>query len=391
MKKFLLALTCFLLQQFLWAQPSKPIKVAVFAPIYIDSAFTNNNYKLGNASLPKNILPGLEFYNGVMMALDSLQAEKLQLEVLVFDSKSKDQPISKVLANPVWDSVSLIIASFNNRVDIKPLADFAATKSIPLISATFPNDGGVENNPFFILINSTLRTHIEALYKYLQKNYSTGHMVYVRKKGAVEDMIQNTFLAMAKATPLLPLKYKTIELTDSFTNKQLLAALDSTKQNIVVCGSINEAFGSRLLKVLSTNRNYPSTAIGMPTWDGLKEINKTAAPDTKGIDIVYSSPFNFSRTEKLGLYISNKYRNKYFARPSDWVFKGFESMYHYTKLLVKNGDTFLNHLSDKDFKLFTDFDIQPVKLKKDNPGPDYLENKKLYFIKKQDGVVKSVQ
>jgi len=392
MKKllFLLFSIHYSLSSLAQVEVAKAIKIAVFAPIYLDSAFNGSTYKLGSSNLPKNILPGLEFYNGVMMAVDSLQAEKNNIEVIIFDSKSKSEPISKILAKPVWDSISLIIASFNNRNDIKPLADFAALKNIPLISSTFPNDGGVINNPFFVLINSSLKTHIEGIYKHLQKNYSTGNLVYVRKKGALEDMVQNIFGEMGKTTPAVALKYKSIELTDSFTNKQLLAALDSTKNNIVICGTINEAFGARMIKVLTASKNYPSTAIGMPTWDGLKEVNKAISFDSKGIDIVYSTPYNFSRTDKLGAYITAKYKDRYFSRPSDWVLKGYESMYHFTKLLLKYSDNFINHLSDKDFKLFNDFDIQPVKLKKENPGPDYLENRKLYFIKKQDGVIKSV-
>ncbi len=203
-------------------------------------------------------------------------------------------------------------------------------------------------------------------------------------------MIQNVFAAMGKNTPGIPLKYKSIELTDSFSTKQLLSAMDSTKNNIVICGTINEAFGGRLIKTLNVSKNYPAIAIGMPTWDGIREVNKAAAFESKGIEVVYSSPYNFSRSDKLGAWLTTNYKEKYFARPSDWVFKGFESMYHFTKLLLKYNDDFINHLSDKEAKLFNDFDIQPVKLRKENTVPDYLENKKLYFIKKQDGVVKSV-
>jgi hypothetical protein len=45
------------------------------APLYIDSAFDNNVYKLSNTNMPKIILQGLDFYNGVMMAVDSLKKE----------------------------------------------------------------------------------------------------------------------------------------------------------------------------------------------------------------------------------------------------------------------------------------------------------------------------
>lgn len=362
------------------------VKVAVFAPIYIDSAFSDNNYKLGN-NISRNILPGLDFYNGMMMAVDSLKAEGTNAEIFFYDTKSSSEPISQILENPELKDLSLIIAFFNNRNEIKPLADFAAEHKIPLISETYPNDGGVTENPYFVLINPTLKTHADAIYKYLQKNNATNNIVWIMRKGNMEDMIQSYFVENNKKTPALPLRMKTVELVDTFTTADLLMHLDSNRQNIVICGTLNESFSVSIIKTLSANKDYNTQVIGMPTWDGLRELTRS---DMKGVDVIYSSPYNFSRTDKLGLMITTKYRNKFLSRPSDHVFKGFESVYHFTKLAVKHQSNLIHNLSDKSFKLFNDFDIQSVKLKKESFDADYLENRKLYFIKKVDGQIKSV-
>ena len=162
---------------------NKKYTIAVFAPLYIDSAFDGNNYKLSNNNFPKNILPGLEFYNGVMLATDSLQAEKQSLEINIYDTKSSRQSISGIINKQELNSVSLIIASFTNKAETKILADYALSKKIPIISATYPNDAGISNNPYFILVNSTLRTHCEELYKHIQHYYSTGNIVFLRRNG----------------------------------------------------------------------------------------------------------------------------------------------------------------------------------------------------------------
>lgn len=364
-----------------------PIKIAVFTPLYLDSAFNGNNFKLGNTNLPKYLLPGLEFYNGIMMAIDSLNADGVNAEVLIYDSKQTEKGIQDILTNPALEGLSLIIASFNNRNEIRPLADFALSKRIALISETYPNDGGVSENPYFVLINSTLRTHIDALYKYLQRFHSTDHLIWVKRKGALEDMIQGFFSELQKKTPSLALRIKTVEMTDSLNQQTLVAALDSNRNNVLICGSLNEPFGNAIVKTLADNKDYKGTVIGMPTWDGFKDLSK---PEYKGIEIIYSSPYNFPRTDKISVAITNKYRTKFQARPSDQVFKGFESMYHFTKLLIKHREAFLNNLSDKSFKVFNDYDIQPIRFKRDNPIPDYLENKKIYILKKLDGLVKPV-
>ena len=121
----------------------------------------------------------------------------------------------------------------------------------------------------------------------------------------------------------------------------------------------------------------------MPTWDAIKDLGK-------GTEIIYSTPYNYNRTDKLAQYINQSYRNKVAGRPSDMVFKGFEAMYHFGKLLIKHQNNLASQLSDNSFKLFNEFDFVPVKNKGENL-PAYLENKRIYFIKKTDGVIKSIQ
>ncbi len=376
---------CSSLFSFAQAQP-KVFKIAVFAPVYLDSVFDENNYKSNINNIPKAVLPGLDFYNGVMLAIDSLQHEGAPIEVFIFDSKNKNETINSIIQKNTLNDVSLIIASFTNRTEIKTVADFSLQKKIPLISSTFPNDGGITNNPYFVIINSTLKTHCEELYKFMQKYYSTGNIVMVRKKGVVEDIIQSIFNQTARSTPSVPLKIKTVELSDTFNTKSLLFLLDSTKKNVVICGSIDEAFGLRLVRTLSASPAYSSTVIGMPTWDVLKDLDK---PDCKGVDIIYSTPYNFSRTDKFSLAIISNYNTKYAGRPTDMAFKGFESMYHFAKLLVAHGNSLNNFLSDKNYKVFNDLDIRAVK-NRSTFVTDYFENKRLYFIKKSDGNIKSI-
>lgn len=361
---------------------AKPLKIAVFAPIYLDEAFAGSTYKLGNKNLPKNILPGLDFYNGICLAIDSLNAENAPLTVLFYDTKSSTKPLNEIIRSSEMQDISLLIASFNARNEIQPLADFALEKKVPLISMTYPNDGNISNNPFFVLVNPTLKTHIEGIYKYLQRNYPTETIHYFKKSGPAEEMISTLFTDLNKRTPALPLKIKQVELSDSLTETNIFNGMDSSKINMVLCGSLHEGFGAHLVKAIAANKLYKCLIIGMPTWDAIKEIGKDA-------DIIYTTPFNYIRTEKIGQQIELNYRNKYAGRPSDMVHKGFESLYHFSNLLIKYHPNLIQYLSDKSFKLFNEFDFQPSRSKTDG-RVDYLENKKIYFVRKMNGQLKSV-
>jgi len=370
----------------LFAQNNSKQKIAVFIPLYLDSAFDATNSYRYDKNFPKFINPGLEFYEGVQLALDSLTKEKAPLEVFVYDTRSVQRNLLEQI-NEIDTAVGLIIAHANAQENWV-LAGEANLRKIPYINVNLPNDGGIVNNPYFVMLNPSLRTHVESVYRYVQKYYSVGKTTVLRKKGQMEDLIKTYLEDYSKSTASVPLKLKYVDLTDSFTVKQLLPMLDSNRQNTFVAASLDDNFNRRLVTQLAlAGRSYRASIIGMPTIDNLeKEFSKN---EFKGPEIIYGHPFYNPKTDKISTGINNHFNLKMYARPSDMVFRGYEVMLKYSKLLAQYKTDLSSNLNNKSNKVFTDFDIQPV-LNKQTMTMEYFENKKLYFIKWQDGVVKGV-
>jgi ABC-type branched-subunit amino acid transport system substrate-binding protein len=386
MRRKIVLFICFLFSlQLLHAQvdTTKPMRVAVLAPLYIDSAFDGYNYKLGTTSIPKYILPGLEFYNGVSLAIEQLQKESVPLDVWIYDTKKKPAEIAELLKTMESNKFDLVIGSFTTANEQKLFADFSAAKNIPLISATYPNDAFLKSNPFFVMLNPTIQTHVNGLYGFLLRNYSVNsNIIFVTRKGTLEERIRRQFTSLNAAKSLT---YKTVELSDYINPGQLLPYMDSTKQNVVITGSLNETFGTNLVNSFDNVYGNRIAIVGMPTWDGVKALDKN-----ENVEIIYSTPFNYYKNTDIGNTILTEYKAKYYSRPSDMVFKGYESMYRFAKLLVNYKTDLLSHLSDLNYNLWNSFQVEPVKTSATSITPDYLENKKLYFIRKQHGVVKTV-
>ena len=362
-------------------------KIAIFAPLYLDSAFDyNDEYRYSKNVFPKFINPGLEFYEGVQLALDSLNKEKAPLEVFVFDTKSTKETLTQQLNNADMEGIELIIANCSSS-EVKIFAEAGLRKNIPVINVNLPNDGGTVANPFFVVLNPTLRTQCEGIYKHLQKYYSLDPIIIFRKKGQLEDRIKTYFDDFGKSTAAVPLTIKYVELTDSFTVNQLRPHLDTTNQTICIAGSLDESFGKKLTQQLAalSKQKYLATVMGMPTWDGIA-FNK---PEYKGIEIIYSTPFYNAKTDKASQSITRQFNKTMFARPSDMVFRGYEVTFRFARMLLQYGSDISSNLANKSTKVFTDFDIQPV-LSKHNMTLDYFENKKLYFLKLQDGTLKGI-
>src|SRR5438552_15661222 len=107
-KLFLLPIVYCLLSVSSFAQNLKH-KIAIFTPLYLDSAFDNlSNYRY-EKQFPKFINPGLEFYEGAQLALDTLAKEGAPLEVFIYDTRSKES-LAQQLQKVSSDSVELILA-----------------------------------------------------------------------------------------------------------------------------------------------------------------------------------------------------------------------------------------------------------------------------------------
>jgi hypothetical protein len=360
--------------------------VALFLPLYLDSAFdAGGNYRY-DKNFPKFINPGLEFYEGAGLALDSLRKEGMRLDVHIYDTRSVMRSIQQVTADSTFDSTELIIGVVTGGGEEQQLAAAALKHRVPFINVNFPNDAGITANPDLVILNSTLRAHCEAIYRYVQRNYPTKPIVFFRKKGAQEDRLKGYFADLDHSTAGVPLKIKYVTLDDNFDNAALTAALDSTEQTVCIGGSLDESFGTRLAGVLAYLKSYPTVLIGMPTWDNLDYTK----PELAGKEIVYTTPFYNNPADTLVKQINQYYKTRFYSRPSDMVFRGYESLYRWGHLVCLHGRDLGGNIGVKEFKVFNDFNIEPVFLNRQTMTLDYFENKKLYFVHMTDGNVTAV-
>ena len=368
------------------AQTQQRLKIALFAPLYLDSAFdASSNYRF-NKSFPKFLNPGLEFYQGAQAALDSLEKVGAPLEVFVIDSRSREKPLTEVVNSRQMENIDLMIGHAS-ATEVRLLADVAARKKVPFISATLPSDANVTNNPYYVILNSTLRTHAEGIYRHVQKTYANDKIIVFRKAGTQEDQLKEYIQEINKTANGTSLRIQYVDIGNTWSSNQVLSVLDSTKRNIIIAGSLDESFGTRLAQSLSlTASKYPVTLMGMPTWEAIN-FSKS---EFKSIDIVYTTPFNYSRSTALGTRITNDFTARVEGRPTDMYYRGYETMLRFGLLLLDTKKDMASNLSRKGNYIFTQFDIQPVFLKGQNQTLDYFENKKLYFVRVSNGV-KSIQ
>lgn len=385
---WMLLLTSILFTQVLTAQknaPKNPVRIGLLLPLLLDSAFDQkNNVKFPPKSFPKYLLPGLEFYEGAMLALDSLNKNKMPVQLVVIDTRAANHSIQTQLEK-LDESPLDIILTHCNAAELRIIATYGLKKNIPVINVNLPNDAGIIENPFLVLLNSTLRTQSVSLADYIYSKYAKQQVVVFRKKGALEDRIRS-YWEENNLTKKIP-KWTYVDLPDSFSVNQISVKLDTIKPTICIAGTLDENFGKRLASQLATlnKQRYKTSLFGLPTWGDIKDFSKL---EYRGLDITYCTPYYNSRADSVSQQVQRFFSTTLYARPSDMALRGYESVWKYANLLLKYKDNIATQLASREFELFRELQIQPVFGKEKQLH--YFENKKLYFLKWQDGILKLV-
>ncbi len=362
--------------------PVPGYKIGIFAPLYLDSLFSSTGYKYGK-EIPRFAQPGLDFVQGAQVALDSMNLPGNTIDAYIFDTKAYTRNLSQLVRSHQLDSLQLLIGSVRD-AEYKTLADFALSKNIPFISVTYPNDGNITSNPFTVIVNSTLKAHCEGIYSYILQNHGTDNIFLLRKKGSQEDKVAMYFKTSNEPDGKPLLNIKTITIDSTFSSDQFKNKLDSNRQTIIIGASLDESFAASVANACNDLfETYPLKLIGMPNWDGFKTFLKKG--NYSDLPIYFTSPYYNNKWDAYSKLLISAYNKKFKTRPSDMAFKGFEATCMFTRLLTRFPNDFMNHLNDKSYKVFCDYNFRPVSAKKEVAIPDYFENKHLYFVRILDG------
>jgi hypothetical protein len=206
----------------------------------------------------------------------------------------------------------------------------------------------------------------------------------VRKKGQQEDKIASYFKMINEPDNKPLINIQTVNVDSTISPDFLRKKLDTGRQTIVIGASLDESFATNLTSACFELRDrYTITLVGMPNWDNFKSLVKK--DQFEDFPLYFTTPYFNNKWDDYSKMVINGYAKKQKGKPNDMVFKGFETTYLFTSLLLSYPNDIMAHLNDRQFKVFSDYNFRPVMLKKGNAVPDYYENKHLFFIRILNG------
>ena len=368
-------------------------RVDVLAALYLDDLVKGESVTFKD-KIPQKAEQGLAFYEGILIAADSLKKAGFNIDIYVHDIASAAEASTMLVAEDKLDSSDLIIGAVPAK-DIAILAAYARKKQVNFVSASSSADGDVRNNVYFSFTQPSLKSHCQWIANNVAAKFpgmSKG-IVILRRNSVPADEITYKYLVEPDAGSKYPamdnsyaMHYPEL-LCNSLPGKGKLAAMfDTTKPNVVIIPILDAAYADSLLTELA--HDFPSThfeVYGMPTWSNMKDLRKEGAFQNVAVNL--TTPFHVDLSSTQGKYVTGIYKRDYGTKAPDFVYRGYETMFWYANLLKNYGTIFNVKYEDNTAAPFTSFEMKPVL---DKSGRIlYYENKHLFLSKYEGGINKT--
>ncbi|MFI5196090.1 MAG: hypothetical protein ACHQD8_03300 [Chitinophagales bacterium] len=356
-------------------------RVDILAPMYLDELVNGESVTFKN-KIPEKAEPGLAFYEGILIAADSLKNAGFNIDIYMHDIVSATETPEKLIAQKKLDSADLVIGAVQPH-DIQILAAYAKKKQVNFISAASSGDGGVKNNAYFTLMQPSLKSHCEWIAGNVAIKFPGMNIALLYRTSVQAD--ENAYKYMT-GDNIYHVHYREL-LCNSLPGKERLDELfDTTKPNIVIVSILDPGYADSLLTILS--RDFPSThfeVYGMPSWNSINDLRKEDMFPNLSVNV--TTPFHVGLSSAVAKYVTRTYKKDYNGKVPEMVYRGYETMFWYANLLKRYGTIFNVKYEDNTTAPFTSFEIKP-RLDK-NGNILYYENKHVFLSKYEGGIYKT--
>ncbi|KAA6318070.1 putative sporulation-specific glycosylase YdhD [termite gut metagenome] len=211
----------------------------------------------------------VEYYEGFLIAVDSLKRTGVSVELYVYDSGEQNASISSILKQKEMVEMDIIFGPLFS-THIKQLADFALTNKIRLVIPFTSKTNEVFNNPYIYQINTPQSYLYSEIYEHFARQFKDANIIIWNGTEQTEDYREDEFLKEIKQN-LLQDKSMTVQTLDATQNVNVIKnAFSPAKTNILIPTSSSNITLTRIFPLLTSLfgkvREVDIQLVGYPEW-----------------------------------------------------------------------------------------------------------------------------
>jgi ABC-type branched-subunit amino acid transport system substrate-binding protein len=299
-----------------------PVKIALLLPFMLEENkrynkpdTTDKDTQQDQYSIYPPTLNFIQFYEGFLLAIDALKKNGLSVELFVFDTEGDSSYVKRILKDKNLEQIDMIIGpvySYNAKI----VGNYAKKKKIPMISVLSNSSEIIENNPYALQVNPSLKTEVKQAVRFIAGIAPKNNVILICNEHIADidlmDVYEQELLkhfnyeyARVSDTNLI---IKEVPYTDSLEN-YIDDFMSATKKNIIIIPSERETYINELFnKIYPFTIDYKIQFFGLPVWPRFSSIERDYYYD---LELLYYTPFYIDFDSKTVIDFIKNYRKYY--------------------------------------------------------------------------------
>ena len=280
----------------------------------------------------------IEFYNGMLLAVDTLRKTGLNINLRVYDSGKTDAEAQTLVSYNELKSMDFIIGPAYQS-QIKTMADFALANNVKLVIPFTSKSEEVKNNASVFQINAPQNESAADVALQIAQNFKDYNVVIVsfsdpkyNDKAVWADTLKFTLDAMG-------VKNKDVVFSN-YT--ELKKTVDKKKKNLIFPVTTNQVALNQILPIINMlkAKDTEIAVFGFNEWQNYNSISK----ELFHYDTYFTSPFFIDFKNEETIKFLKKYRLYYNAEPTNshpmYAILGYDMMMYFCESMQKYGHDF---------------------------------------------------
>lgn len=284
----------------------------------------------------------ISFYEGVLLAMDSLKNQGYKVNLKVFDTERSAEKMYTMVDEIDRFHPDLIIGPVYGSV-YKALMDDLTNKNIPVIYPLSSRSEEFGVYPDFIQVNPSMKALTVAMSDWLREEAEEANLVCLNLTG---NEVSHSDLEDIRLFKEYMHRIGSMNFYDWNTSAVPLDGLRlqllPDRENIIILPTTKEAEVSKILPVLSAlTEGYRITVVGFPEWQTFTSVDHETYFKLNTKIFTYSYVDNTTEPAKR---FALKYRKYFYTEPNNLAYKAFDMSLYFIELAAKYRDRTLDAL-----------------------------------------------
>ncbi len=351
---------------------SERYAVALLLPFSLDQ-LSLDQLREKNALKRNRPLVSLGLYEGVLLALDSLERYGVQLDVYVRDTRNSPEVVRRLLAEREIQEADLIIGPLFD-LEMQEALSFARQKGIPLVNP-LRKPGGQQRYAGLYALNPGEEMLLRQLGTDLERRERRSRILLVRQEKSEEVSLAQAFrTGFQDSMALRNLK----EVATDFRLSQLQSHLTEALPNVLVVPSRDEVFVNALCRFVSgLGDRYEIRVYGLEEWRKFQSVTPEHYER-----IHWHYPTHYWPEEPLAFsqQMDKASRERFGAPATEYVHAGYDLMFYFGRLMHQYGEKWPATLPQRFRGMQHSLNWQPVLTEQDGE-PNHIVNIQMRIIR----------